>query len=66
MIIGKTFGWMALHMIMVAITYQVYDRTGDVINLADIGLATFAPAIGFALITGYVADRFDRRLPLYA
>ena len=55
---------MALHMMMVAITYQVYDRTGDVMNLAYIGLATFAPAIGLALITGYVADRFDRRLVL--
>lgn len=64
LIIGKTFGWMALHMMMVAIAYQVYDRTGDVMNLAYIGLATFAPAIGFALITGYVADRFDRRLVL--
>ncbi len=64
LIIGKTFGWMALHMMMVAIAYQVYDRTGDVMNLAYIGLATFAPAIGFALITGYVADRFDRGLVL--
>ncbi|MBT5649045.1 MAG: MFS transporter [Rhodospirillaceae bacterium] len=64
LIIGKTFGWMALHMMMVAIAYQVYDRTGDVMNLAYIGLATFAPAIGLALITGYVADRFDRRLVL--
>lgn len=51
-------------MTMVAIAYQVYDRTGDVMNLAYIGLATFAPAIGFALITGYVADLFDRRLVL--
>ena len=64
LIIGKTFGWMALHMMMVAIAYQVYDRTGDVMNLAYIGLATFAPAIGFALVTGYVADLFDRRVVL--
>ncbi len=64
LIFGKTFGWMALHMMMVAIAYQVYDRTGDVMNLAYIGLATFAPAIGFALITGYVADLVDRRLVL--
>lgn len=34
LIIGKTFDWMALHMMMVAIAYQVYDRTGDVMNLA--------------------------------
>jgi hypothetical protein len=55
LIVGKCFGWMALHMMMLAIAYQVYDRTGDVMNLAYIGLATFAPAIGFALVTGYVA-----------
>lgn len=64
LIVGKGFGWMALHMMMVAIAYQVYDQTGDVMNLAYIGLATFAPAIGFALITGYVADLFDRRVVL--
>jgi len=60
--LGKNFGFIALHAVLVAVAYQVYDITGDVLNLAWIGLATFAPAIGFALFTGYVADRFDRRL----
>ena len=64
LIVGKCFGWMALHMMMLAIAYQVYDRTGDVMNLAYIGLATFAPAIGFALVTGYVVDLFERRVVL--
>jgi MFS family permease len=59
---GKTIGWIALYMTVFAIQFQVYDRTGDVENLAYIGLASFMPAIGFALFTGYVADRFDRRL----
>jgi len=49
-------------MIMGAVPFQVYDVTRDTMNLAYIGLATFAPAIGFSLITGYVADLFDRRL----
>ena len=62
LIFGKIFGWISLHMVLVAIGYQVYDVTGDVKNLAYVGLATFAPAIGFALLTGYVADLFDRRL----
>ncbi|MHA1107788.1 MAG: MFS transporter, partial [Alphaproteobacteria bacterium] len=62
----KAFGWISLHMIMVAIAYQVYDQTGDLMNLAYIGLATFAPAMGFALITGYVADLFDRRSVIVA
>ncbi|MEK9684282.1 MAG: MFS transporter [Rhodospirillaceae bacterium] len=60
--IGKNCGFMALHAVLVAVAYQVYDITGNVLNLAWIGLATFAPAIGFALFTGYVADRYDRRL----
>lgn len=62
LIVGKVFGWMALHMQIMAVQYQVYDQTGDVRNLAYLSLAAFAPAMGFSLITGYVADRFDRRL----
>jgi len=49
-------------MIMGAVPFQIYDLTRDTLNLAYIGLATFAPAVGFALFTGYVADLFDRRL----
>ena len=59
---GKLFAWISLHMIMGAVPFQVYDVTRDTMNLAYIGLATFAPAMGFSLITGYVADLFDRRL----
>ncbi|MEE8444935.1 MAG: MFS transporter [Alphaproteobacteria bacterium] len=61
LIFGKVCSWTGLHMMMVAIAYQVYDLTGDVMNLAYIGLSIFAPAMGLALFTGYVADRFDRR-----
>tara|TARA_B100001123_G_C14936369_1_gene877817 strand:+ start:449 stop:775 length:327 start_codon:yes stop_codon:yes gene_type:complete len=62
LIVAKLFGWIAMNMILMVIAYQIYDQTGDVMNLAYIGLATFAPAIGLSLITGYVADQFDRRL----
>lgn len=58
---SKLFSALALHMVMMAIGYQVYDLTGDPLNLAYVGLAIFIPAIAFALVTGYVADRFDRR-----
>lgn len=59
--VTRVFSTFPLHMVMMAIAYQVYDLTGDAMNLAYIGLASFAPAFGFALFTGYVADRFDRR-----
>lgn len=60
-ILGRVFSAVPQQMVMVAIAYQVYDLTGDAMNLAYIGLASFAPAFGFALFTGYVADLFDRR-----
>tara|TARA_Y100001970_G_scaffold287551_1_gene412484 strand:- start:7738 stop:7953 length:216 start_codon:yes stop_codon:yes gene_type:complete len=46
LIAAKLFGWIALNMILVAIAYQVYDKTGNVLNLAYFGLATFTPALG--------------------
>ncbi len=61
-ILGRVLSAVPQQMVMVAIAYQVYDLTGDAMNLAYIGLASFAPAFGFALFTGYVADLFDRRL----
>jgi MFS family permease len=61
---GKGFAAIAHQMVIVAVGYQVYDRTGNAMDLAYIGLASFAPAFGFALFTGYAADLFDRRLVL--
>ena len=57
--VEKNCGSMALHAVLVAVTYQVYDITGDVLDLVWNGLSNFAPKIGFALFTGYVADRYD-------
>jgi MFS family permease len=39
----------------------VYDLTGREIDLGLLGLAEFAPAALLVLLTGAVADRFDRR-----
>ena len=51
----------AVQMQNVAIGWLVYDITRDPLALGIVGLAAFLPAIGLALVTGYVADRFDRR-----
>jgi MFS family permease len=45
----------------VAVGWQVYTLTREPIHLGYVGLAQFLPAIGFALITGHAADRFERR-----
>lgn len=39
----------------------VYDLTGRELLLGFLGLAEFAPALVLVLVTGSVADRFDRR-----
>ncbi len=44
-----------------ALGIQVFDLTGREIDLGLLGLAEFAPALLLVLVTGSVADRFDRR-----
>jgi MFS family permease len=40
---------------------QVYDLTGNALDIGLIGLAQFVPALLLVLVSGVVADRFDRR-----
>lgn len=44
-----------------ALGIQVFDLTGREIDLGLLGLAEFAPAALLVLVTGSVADRYDRR-----
>ncbi|MBM4195917.1 MAG: MFS transporter [Gammaproteobacteria bacterium] len=46
----------------VAIGWLVYDLTRDPLALGIVGLLTFLPAVLLALVTGHVADRYDRRV----
>lgn len=52
---------MAFQMLAVAVGWQVYDMTGSALALGYVGLAGFLPSVLLVLITGQVADRFDRR-----
>jgi MFS family permease len=40
---------------------QTFDITGDELDIGFIGLAQFVPAVLLVLVSGWVADRFDRR-----
>jgi MFS family permease len=44
-----------------ALGKQVYDLTGRELDLGLLGLAEFAPAALLVLVTGTMADHFDRR-----
>ncbi len=47
-----------------AITWHVYELTGDALALGALGLARFAPVIIFGLLGGVIADQYDRRMIL--
>ena len=52
---------MALAMQAVALGWQIYDLTGSPFELGLVGLMEFLPPFCLALVTGHIADRFDRR-----
>ena len=54
----------ALAMQSVALGWQIYDLTGSPFDLGLVGLMEFLPPFCLALVTGHIADRFDRRLIL--
>ena len=54
----------AVQIMSVSVAWQVYDLTRDPFYLGLVGLAQFLPALMLVLVTGLVADRFNRRVIL--
>jgi MFS family permease len=59
---ARLLSGLALQMQNVGIGWFVYELTQSAWALGLVGLFAFLPAIAFALVTGQVADSFDRRL----
>lgn len=51
----------AIQIVSVAVGWQMYDVTGNTLYLGLIGLFQFLPSLLLILITGSVADRYNRR-----
>ncbi len=62
--LARVCGSGALQMQAVAVGWQIYDLTGNALDLGLVGLSQFFPAVLFVLVTGHVADRYDRRIVL--
>src|SRR6185369_9620446 len=56
----------AYQMLVVAIGWQLYDLTGNPLDLGLVGLVQFIPGILLVLVIGQVTDRYDRRAILSA
>jgi MFS family permease len=52
---------LAMEMQSVAVGWQVYEITKRPLDLGYVGLAQFLPGILLFLVSGHVADRYDRR-----
>jgi MFS family permease len=51
----------AIQMQAVAVSWQMYDLTSSALDLGLVGLTQFVPAFLLVLVSGQIADRFDRR-----
>src|SRR5471032_537630 len=59
--LARIFTASGFQMLTVAICWNLYQLTGNVLDLGLVGLVEFAPRVLFMLHTGHVADRYDRR-----
>jgi MFS family permease len=59
--VARFFTVVSMEMLSVAVAWQIYDITHRALDLGYVGLAQFLPGILLFLVSGHVADRFDRR-----
>ncbi|MEC9463992.1 MAG: MFS transporter, partial [Pseudomonadota bacterium] len=58
---ARFLGAFATQILSVSVGWQMYDNTGNVFYLGLIGLVQFLPSLLLILVTGSVADRYNRR-----
>lgn len=59
--LARFLGAFATQILSVSVGWQMYDETGSAFYLGLIGLVQFLPALLLILVTGSVADRYNRR-----
>src|SRR4029079_14035671 len=60
--VSRVSSTVALQMQAVAVGWLMYEITRNPLDLRLAGLPQFVPAALFVLVSGHVADRYDRRL----
>ncbi|MDQ0317948.1 MFS family permease [Pararhizobium capsulatum DSM 1112] len=59
---ARFLAYFAIQIISVSVGWQIYDQTRDPFDLGLIGLFQFLPSLVLILVTGSVADRYNRRM----
>jgi len=60
-VVGWLVALMGTRIQTVAISWEMYQRTGEALSLGLVGLTLAIPTMLLALPAGYLADRFERR-----
>ena len=60
-LLSTAFAAIGQNLLITVLFKQVFDITGDEWDIGLVGLAQFVPALLLVLVSGWVADRFDRR-----
>ena len=61
---SRFFSAFCIQIVSVAVGWQMYDETKSAFYLGLIGLFQFLPSLLLILVTGAVADRYNRRRSL--
>src|SRR5208282_2504531 len=60
-LIGRLVAVLGQQMFVMALGWEIYDRTGSALALGLVGLMQMIPMFLFTLPAGHVADNFDRK-----
>ena len=60
-LLSTAFAAVGLNILVTVLFKQTFDISGNELDIGWIGLAQFMPAVLLFLVSGWVADRFDRR-----
>ncbi|MBL8171438.1 MAG: MFS transporter [Acidobacteria bacterium] len=60
-LVGHLLSVLGVQMQNMAVGWQLYEQTGSMWALANVGLVQIIPMLGLALPAGHTADQYDRR-----
>jgi MFS family permease len=60
-LVSTALSALSVNILVTVLFRQTFDISGDELDIGFIGLAQFVPAVLLVLVSGWVADRFDRR-----
>jgi len=63
-LVARFLGTAANQMLLLALSWQMYDLTGNAMDLGLVGLVQFVPGLLCTIPAGYLVDRIDRRAVL--